>query len=192
MPPELATDLITPLGAYLHLRGDGAGAFLLESVERGRLGRSSFVGSGTRLVPFEELASLDGPAGGFLGYERVARLRPAVPVPGAGPDPPPGPFVAAATLAGFHPPPGVRARRAGGMAEVLRGAADALARRLREPPPVPAPVAAAPSPTRRFPDRETYEDNVRRAKEHIRAGDVFQIVLAQRAERPTAAGAVAL
>ena len=35
---EIATDLLTPLGAYLSLREEAAGAFLLESVERGRLG----------------------------------------------------------------------------------------------------------------------------------------------------------
>src|SRR4051794_12997198 len=155
MPPELATDLITPLGAYLHLRASGAGgAFLLESVERGRLGRSSFVGSGARLVPFEELARLDGPAIGFLGYEHVAALEPTVPVPAEGPAFPPSRFVAAETL--------VRFAHALGIAEVLRGDADELAARLREPPPVPPAVAAAPEPTVRSPDRETYEANVRR------------------------------
>lgn len=34
----ITTDLVTPLGAYLALR-NGEPAFLLESVERGRLGR---------------------------------------------------------------------------------------------------------------------------------------------------------
>ena len=38
------TDLVTPLGAYLQLRGRGRAAFLLESVEKGRLGRYSLVG----------------------------------------------------------------------------------------------------------------------------------------------------
>ena len=32
---EIATDLLTPLGAYLRLREGAAGSFLLESVERG-------------------------------------------------------------------------------------------------------------------------------------------------------------
>ena len=44
----IATDLITPLGAYLRLRETGTAAFLLESVEKGRLGRHSFVGAGSR------------------------------------------------------------------------------------------------------------------------------------------------
>jgi len=35
---ELPTDLLTPLGAYLTLRENAGGSFLLESVERGRLG----------------------------------------------------------------------------------------------------------------------------------------------------------
>ena len=37
--PVIATDLITPLAAYLRLRAAGKASFLLESVERGRLGR---------------------------------------------------------------------------------------------------------------------------------------------------------
>ena len=39
------TDLLTPLGAYLRLRGAGRASFLLESVEQGRLGRHSLIGS---------------------------------------------------------------------------------------------------------------------------------------------------
>ena len=60
---DIATDLLTPLGAYLRLRGrPGArGAFLLESVERGRLGRYSFVGSGSRLVDVAEAERLVEP-----------------------------------------------------------------------------------------------------------------------------------
>jgi anthranilate synthase component 1 len=37
-----------------------------------------------------------------------------------------------------------------------------------------------------------YESSVLAAKEHIRAGDVFQVVLSQRAERPTSASALDL
>ena len=39
------TDLLTPLAAYLRLRSAGGGSFLLESVDQGRLGRHSLVGS---------------------------------------------------------------------------------------------------------------------------------------------------
>ena len=78
---DIATALLTPLGAYLRLRGrPGArGAFLLESVERGRLGRYSFVGSGSRLVDFAEAERLGEPGVGYLGYDVVATLEPTVP-----------------------------------------------------------------------------------------------------------------
>jgi len=45
MTTTLASDLLTPLGAYLRVREHARGSFLLESVERGRLGRYSFAGS---------------------------------------------------------------------------------------------------------------------------------------------------
>ena len=51
---DIHADLITPLGAYVRLRDDGRPTFLLESVEKGRLGRYSLVGSGWRLVSFAD------------------------------------------------------------------------------------------------------------------------------------------
>ena len=45
---------------------------------------------------------------------------------------------------------------------------------------------------RRTPDRDTYERGVERIREYIGAGDAFQVVLSQRAERPTTASAVEL
>jgi anthranilate synthase component 1 len=45
---------------------------------------------------------------------------------------------------------------------------------------------------RRFPEQAAYEDGVRRIKELIRAGDAFQVVLSQRAERHTSASALEL
>ena len=50
----ISTDLLTPLGAYLRLRGAGTASFFLESVERGRLGRYSLVGCGSRLVDLDQ------------------------------------------------------------------------------------------------------------------------------------------
>jgi anthranilate synthase component 1 len=47
-------------------------------------------------------------------------------------------------------------------------------------------------PLRRVPSRHDYERGVSRAREHIAAGDAFQIVLSQRAERPTSASALQL
>ena len=62
------------------------------------------------------------------------------------------------------------------------------------PRPVPAlpGVEGTRSGARRTPNRPDYETSVRAAKEHIRAGDAFQIVLSQRAERPTSASALEL
>jgi len=45
---------------------------------------------------------------------------------------------------------------------------------------------------RRTPDQATYEAGVERIREYIRAGDAFQVVLSQRAERPTSASALDL
>src|SRR5205807_10033192 len=45
---------------------------------------------------------------------------------------------------------------------------------------------------KRFPSQAHYRRGVAIAQEHIRAGDAFQIVLSQRAERTTSASAVEL
>src|SRR6185312_15641758 len=50
----------------------------------------------------------------------------------------------------------------------------------------------AGGPLQRHPDRDEHARRVERAKEHIRQGDVFQVVLAQRAERPTSATPLAV
>src|ERR1700731_1288174 len=85
MTREIATDLLTPLGAYLRLRDGGRASFLLESVERGRLGRHSFVGRGSRVAGFDEAETLGEPVVGYLGYDVVARLERTVPLPAQGP-----------------------------------------------------------------------------------------------------------
>jgi len=48
------------------------------------------------------------------------------------------------------------------------------------------------APGIRSPDQSSYEASVRLAKEHIREGDAFQIVLSQRAERRTGVSALEL
>jgi anthranilate synthase component 1 len=178
----IPTDLITPLGAYLHLADERGGSFLLESVERGRLGRYSFVGSGSRLVTFEEAEALGEPVVGYLGYDHVAKLEPTVSLPREGRDLPESRFVVADVL--------VRFDHARGLAEVLRGDPIEVTARLEAPLPRPGRNSARPAPTRRHPSRFAFERGVGRAKEHIRAGDAFQIVLSQRAERPTQARAL--
>jgi anthranilate synthase component 1 len=184
---DIHADLITPLGAYLRLRRTAPASFLLESVEKGRLGRYSLVGAGARLVDFEqaELELARGrPVVGYLGYDHIAKLEPSVPLPDAGAGLPESRFVVADTL--------VRFDHAGSVAEVLAGDRDEVASLLEHDLP-DTPASGAPhGRTQRFPSREQYEERVLRAKEHIVAGDAFQIVLSQRAERPTNASALAL
>ena len=181
----ISTDLLTPLGAYLRLRQGGRASFLLESVEQGRLGRHSFVGCGSRLVSFEEAEACGQPVVGYLGYEHAAQLEPTVPVPDEGRDLPESRFVVAEML--------VRFDHALGMAEVLCGDPAAVAELLEGPQPSAEPASRPRSgSTRRLPSRHQYERAVVKAKEHIRAGDAFQVVLSQRAERPTSASALEL
>ena len=158
----IPADLVTPLGAYLRLREPGGGSFLLESVERGRLGRYSFVGAGSRLVSFEEAELLDAPVVGYLSYEHAARLEPTVPVPPDGPPFPESRFVLAETL--------VRLDHGAGVLETLVGDPDEVAASLDAPVELPAREAAAtPQPLRRHPAQARYEEMVRICQEHIRA-----------------------
>jgi len=184
----VSTDLLTPLGAYLRLRRnqtEGNGSFLLESVEHGRLGRHSFVGAGSKLVGLAEAEALEVPVVGYLGYDHAAVLEPTVLLPGAGRDLPESRLVVADTL--------VRFDHGLGMAEVLCGDPNAVTELLNGPQPDAAAGARGRAgSTRRLPSRHDYERSVVKAKEHIRAGDAFQIVLSQRAERPTSATALEL
>lgn len=187
--PAIPTDLLTPLGAYLRLRGDGrgGGSFLLESVERGRLGRNSFVGAGSRLVSFAEAEAeaASAPVVGYLAYDHAAALEPTVPLPPDGPPFPESAFVVAETL--------VRFDHGAGVAEVLAGDPGEVAERLERPAePAGERPRGEPGRLRRFPSRKRYEAIVRRCQEHIRAGDAYQIVPSQRAERPTPASPLAL
>jgi anthranilate synthase component 1 len=182
----ITTDLVTPLGAYLALR-NGEPAFLLESVERGRLGRYSFVGAGARLVPFEDAereVAGGAVAVGYLGYDHVARLEP-VPLPEDRSGLPESGFVLADRL--------VRFDHAAGVADVIAGDGDELEKLLRDVPPMPVPnQRTRTGRPRRSPSGSEYGEAVTRAKEHIRAGDIYQVVLSQRVERPTSATAVEL
>ena len=175
---ELPTDLLTPLGAYLTLRENAGGSFLLESVERGRLGRYSFVGAGSRLVSFAEAETLGEPVVGYLGYDAVARFEPTVPLPEDGPGVAESLFLVPDVLLRFD--------HARGVAELLRGEAPGGAS-----PPLPR-GSTPRGPLEREPSRDEHLRRVERAQEHIREGDVFQVVIAQRATRPTSASAVEL
>src|SRR5919198_669209 len=78
-----------------------------------------------------------------------------------------------------------------GTADVLYGDADEVAAALDRP----ASGATGPietGPTARAPDQDEHERRVLRAKEYIRQGDAFQIVLSQRAVRETTASPLAV
>jgi anthranilate/para-aminobenzoate synthase component I len=159
------TDIATdtsPLEAYLGLRGRGGGSYLLESVEHGRLGRHSFVGRGTRIISFEEAETCGAPVIGYLGYDHIAKLEPTVPLPVDGPAFPESRFIVADEFLRFD-----------------HGESAAI---VSAPRPSAPPVNPSPE----------YEASVRRAQKHIVAGDVFQVVLSERVERPTSASAVDL
>jgi anthranilate synthase component I len=182
MTTVLDTDLLTPLGAYLRLRGQGRASFLLESVEQGRLGRHSLVGSGSRLLDIHEAERCDEPVVGHVGYDWIAELEPTVPLPDAGSGLPLSSFVVADRLLRFD--------HVLGVSEVVRGDPTEIAQLLAAPVDVPpARSGHASGPLVRFPEQSTHEAGVRRCQEYIRAGDAFQIVLSQRAERPTSATA---
>ena len=178
----ISADLLTPLGAYLRLREAGRASFLLESVERGRLGRSSWMGAGSRLVTFDEAAEIDEPLVGYVSYDYASTLEPKVPSPADGPPHPESRIIVCDTL--------VRFDHGAGTATVLAGDAEEIAGRLESGIPWRRERRGTSGQLRRFPDRERYEEMVRRCQEHIVAGDAYQIVPSQRAERPTSATAL--
>jgi anthranilate synthase component 1 len=180
MTQTVDTTLITPLAAYLDLRTRGRAAFLLESVDRGRLGRHSFVGCGDRLVTFEEAEQIAAPVVGYLGYDHVATLEPTVSLPDDGAGLPESRFVVADVLLRFD--------HLLGVAEVLAGPSDLQIQTGYQVPQ----SGTYRSETQRFPAADVYERGVEQCKEHIRRGDAFQIVLSQRAEKRTDIGAVEL
>src|SRR5205823_2253109 len=125
------------------------------------------------------------PVVGYLGYDHAATLEPTVQLPDAGRGLPESRFVVAETL--------VRFDHGLGMAEVLAGDPLEVADLLEGPlPETKRGGDRLAGSTRRLPSRHQYERAVVKAKEHIRAGDAFQIVLSQRAERPTSASALEL
>jgi anthranilate synthase component I len=102
-----------------------------------------------------------------------------VPLPDEGPvDVPESLFLVPEVLLRFD--------HARGVAELLRGEPDSLDR----PEPQLARGKGARGLLVREPAREEHLRRVERAQEHIREGDVFQVVIAQRATRPTSASAV--
>jgi anthranilate synthase component I len=139
---------------------------------------------------------------GFLGYEsvryfeptlksRMERLAPGLDTslrdtrPAGVPD---GIYLLADTVVAFD-----HARRSIFLiANVLDGDVDAanqkldqITERIAQPLPAPSKTVIAPSEIRSNMTQEAYETIVSDAKEHIAAGDIFQVVLSQRFTRET-------
>jgi anthranilate synthase component 1 len=137
---------------------------------------------------------------GFWGYELIRWIEPSVPVHPTDPQgPPDGCWMLADSLLAFDQVKRqitavayVDLAEAGVDSEAAYDAAvarlDALERRMHQPlPPGVAPlnwrdVAGLDLPTRSNRSRAEFEASVRAGEEHIRAGDVFQLVLSQRLE----------
>jgi anthranilate synthase component 1 len=62
---------------------------------------------------------------------------------------------------------------------------DQIAERIAQPLPAAGKTNVTPSEIRSNMTQETFEEMVREAKEHIAAGDIFQVVLSQRFTRET-------
>jgi anthranilate synthase component 1 len=202
---ELPADLITPVGAYLRLREAlGGPAFLLESVERGeQVGRYSFLAAGLPAVATLEeaaafAASQPGPAAGappfaggavgFLSYDWVSELEP-VPLPaanGADAGLPTMRFLLAETVVAFD-----HVRRTmtvtGEPAEV-----DRVIDALGGPLGVPVAEPLAPGSAEAEMTEVGYVAAVEQVKEHIAAGDAYQVVPSQRVRRGTGASPTAI
>jgi len=210
---EQPADLTTPVALMRGLLAGSGPCFLLESVEGGdRVARWSFLGtspsgeiSGRETDPFaalravprgekpadggEDVPPFTGGAVGYVGYDAVRRLER---LPDKKPDPvgmPDAWFgIFDAIIAFDH----VKHRllfvtHTGGDEGEKRKAFERLreleARAMAAPKP---PVAATPLPLS-FEESlpcSSYVAAVEKAKEHIRAGDVFQVVLSRRWSAP--------
>ncbi len=130
---------------------------------------------------------------GYLGYEAVryfepkldAQLRPA--------DRPDAIYLLADTLVAFdHARHSLYliAHALDGDRRAARDKLDALEARLRAPIPIAQPATNGARAGAGFESnlsQPEYESLVRAAKEYVAAGDIFQVVLSQRLERPTSA-----
>ena len=126
------------------MRAGSEGSFLLESVEKGRLGRHSLVG--LPLVSFDEAEdelAAGRPVVGYLGYDHVTLLEPSVELPAEGTELPVSRFVVAETL--------VRFDHVASVAEILSGDAAEISQRLTRDVEEPPPRDGHSGKTRRFP-----------------------------------------
>ena len=192
---------ISPRAAYI-LRGSkleihSGGQKIIQDLPDGD--PLAFLRSELEACACDSLAGLPRFSGGlvgYLGYEMMRFFEPSVSFQSPG-DLPDALFLLADTLVAFDHAFGrllliARPRPAASAAEARAEAnarLDAIQRRLDSPLSSVRRTVVAPSDTTLQSNfsREAFMDAVSRAKEHIAAGDIFQIVLSQRLSRRTTA-----
>ena len=133
---------------------------------------------------------------GYLGYESVrffeptlsAKMNRAHTSTGLSARIPDGIYLLADTIVAFD-----HARRTiflianvlDGDTQAAEQKLDSIAARIHQPLPPAQKINVKPSKVKASHTQGTYEDMVRAAKEHIAAGDIFQVVLSQRFSRET-------
>jgi anthranilate synthase component 1 len=158
-----------------------------------------------RVTPVAGLPNFSGGAVGHIGYDCVRWFEPTIPAP------PPDElgipdlfFMVPETVLAFDhrqrrlrilcltfPGEGDRAGCHARAVAAIERVLDALRRPLALPP-LPTSLHGESSPATSNTTREDYHAMVHRAQEDIRAGDIFQIVLAQRFETPFSGDALSL
>lgn len=210
---EVLADMLTPVRAYTLLCPPGSPGFLLESVEGGeRLARYSFIGfqpksldlgNGDPLpalrsvaveatAPVQGVPRFHGGAVGYLGYETARHFERLPLAQGAAPPMPESAFLRAEDLAVFdhvtrrlklltiHRPD-----REDYEAAVAR--IDEMEKRLASDHAATPRRGADGAPWKSNMSPGQFHAMVDAAKEHILAGDAFQIVVSQRFHKPLAA-----
>ncbi|HEY2981955.1 MAG TPA: anthranilate synthase component I [Anaerolineales bacterium] len=126
---------------------------------------------------------------GYLGYEAVRYFEPSLMSQMHAADIPDGLYLLADTIVAFD-----HARRniflianvLDGVTQAANQKLDEIAARIREPLPPASNVSIKASEITSNMTQPEFETIVRAAKEHIAAGDIFQVVLSQRFTRETA------
>jgi anthranilate synthase component I len=125
---------------------------------------------------------------GYLGYESVRYFEPTLKSKMNRAQIPDGIYLLADIIVAFD-----HARRTiflianvlDGDTQAAEDKLDSIAARIHEPLPPAQKTNVKPSKVKASHTQGTYEDMVRAAKEHIAAGDIFQVVLSQRFSRET-------
>src|ERR1700693_531829 len=207
---EVLADMLTPVRAYTLLCPPGTPGFLLESVEGGeRLARYSFIGAAPKTLdldmtdpraarrtvaaeltaPVKGVPRFHGGAVGYLGYETARHFERLPVAQGAPPPMPESAFLRAEDLAVFDR--GTRRLRLLTIHRPDREEYEAAVQRIDEMETLLASDQVATYA--RGADGTRWESNVTKgqyeamvdaAKEHILAGDAFQIVVSQRFRKP--------